>query len=483
MTAQAAPALKINPPVRYMLYGVLFGLLFPAVSIGWLMIQTRTGFTLFGIEQIHYNQPLLWVIDTAPIFLGFFAFIAGMRQSQIMRLNEEIETRYQDRGLALNALESVRTDQQQRIERHLAQLNLAAQVARVAASIHDLDQLLNETSRLISDEFDIYHVGIFLTSPDGQFAVLKAANSEGGQRMLERRHQLEVGKTGIVGYVTQSGEARIASDVGEDATYFDNPDLPETRSEIALPLKVREQVIGALDVQSTQANAFNDEDVRVLQILADQIALAIDNANLLAESNHALQELQGLYAQQTQKTWQQQMLGRKLAFALRSHQIQPLTDELDPGEPVDPLEVQVPIALRGVHLGRLVLKRAEHGAPWTEEEKNLLAQASEQVALALENARLYEEAQSRAQIEQTINALTVSLSRSLDVETLLRSAVAQLGEVPGIWDVAVHIQSPETIRDAEPGLPIEENDPEDKSKGNGHIPGNGQPIKGDGLKQ
>jgi GAF domain-containing protein len=491
MTDHASPAGKLSPPVKYLLLGVLFGLLFPVVSIGWMLAQTRAAPTLAGVGQLHYAQPLLWVIDTAPLFLGIFAYIAGLRQAQVLRLNQEIESRFEDRGLALNALENVRTEQQERIGRHLAQLNLAAQVAREAASIHDMDKLLDETTRLISDQFGFYHVGIFLISPEGKFAVLKAANSEGGQRMLERGHQLEVGKTGIVGYVTGSGVARIALDVGEDATFFDNPDLPETRSEIALPLVVRAQVIGALDVQSKQANAFNDEDVRILQTLADQIGLAIDNANLLAESNQALQELQGLYTQQIHKTWEEQAAGHRLAFSLKSHRIQPMKSAVDLGESEDPLQVQIPIRLRGVHLGRLVLKRDENAGPWSEEERNLLAQASEQVALALENARLYEEAQARALREQTINALTASLSRSLDVETLLRSAVAQLGEVPGIWEAAVHIQTPQPVKEDEPDQQVEQSQADHQSNGkehppgkgdvpgNGHLPGKNQPQKRD----
>jgi GAF domain-containing protein len=489
MTERATPMLKNNVAVKYLLYGVLFGLLFPMLSMTWLLVQSGTVLTLAGIAQIHANQPLLWVIDSAPVFLGIFAYFAGVRQTQIMRLNWETENRYEDRGLTLNALESERAEQQRRIERQLAELNLAAQVAREAASIHDLDQLLNETARLISDQFGFYHVGVFLISPNGKFAVLKAANSEGGLRMLERGHQLEVGRTGIVGNVAASGEARIALDVGEDATFFDNPDLAETRSETALPLKVRDQVIGILDVQSKQANAFNDEDVRILQTLADQIALAIDNTTLLAESHQALQELQGLYAQQTHKTWQQQIVGRKVAYSFKSHHIQPLGEPVPPLEPDDPNQVQIPISLRGIRLGRLVLKRDETIGSWTEEEKSLLAQASEQVALALENARLYEEARARAMREQTINALTASLSRSLDVETLLRAAVKQLGEVPGIWDVAVHIQTPQVTGEVTSDLPEEDSLPDDKpdrvdqasenqrTPGNGHLPGNDQPTK------
>ena len=483
MTDQATSVIKNNALVKYLLYGVSFGLLFPLLSIALLLVQTRTALTLEGIAQIHSSQPLLWVIDSAPVFLGIFAYIAGVRQSQVMRLNWEIENRYEVRGLALNALEGERTQQQHRIERHLVQLNLAAQVAREAASIHDLDQLLNETVRLISDQFGFYHVGVFLISPDGKFAVLKAANSEGGLQMLERGHQLEVGKTGIVGFVAANAEARIALDVGEDATYFDNPDLVETRSEMALPLKVRERVMGVLDVQSKHANAFNDEDIRILQTLADQITLAIDNASLLAESNQALQELQGLYAQQTYKTWQQQIVGRKVAYKFRAHTVKPLGEPVPPAEPSDPNQVQIPISLRGTRLGRIVLKRDENSAAWTEEEKILLAQASEQVALALENARLYEEAQARVMREQTINALTASLSRSLDIETLLKAAVKQLGEVPGILDVAVHIQSPqapENILTALPQEHIDENSNEvDPAPGNQHITGNGHHPEND----
>ena len=109
----------------------------------------------------------------------------------------------------------------------------------------------------------------------GEYAILQAANSVGGQRMLERQHKLKVGQVGIVGYVTGQGKPRIALDVGADAVYFDNPDLPDTRSEMAVPLTIGEKVIGALDVQSEKQSAFNDEDIAVLTTMADQVAIAI----------------------------------------------------------------------------------------------------------------------------------------------------------------------------------------------------------------
>ena len=136
-----------------------------------------------------------------------------------------------------------------------------------------------------------------------QYAILRAANSPGGQRMLARGHRLQVGRVGVVGYSAGAGETRVAQDVGADVVYYDNPDMPETRSELALPLKVRNRVIGVLDVQSEEANAFSEEDVEVLLILADQIALAIENTRLLQSSQDSLRELEALYGAETGKAW------------------------------------------------------------------------------------------------------------------------------------------------------------------------------------
>ncbi len=138
--------------------------------------------------------------------------------------------------------------------------------------------MLTELAQLIGENFGYYHIGIFLLDENKEFAILKAANSTGGKRMLERKHKLKLGQVGIVGYVTASGRPRIALDVGDDAAFFDNPDLPDTRSELALPLRVTDNVIGALDIQSTEPNAFQQEDIEILSILADQVSIAIQNA-------------------------------------------------------------------------------------------------------------------------------------------------------------------------------------------------------------
>jgi GAF domain-containing protein len=181
-------------------------------------------------------------------------------------------------------------------QRRAVQLRAAAEVARRATAILDIDQLLDEAVHLISDRFGFYHAGVFLVDENREYAVLCAASSQGGQHMLERGHKLAVGKAGIVGHVADTGQPRTALDVGKDAVHFVNPDLPETRSEMALPLTSRNRIVGVLDVQSTEEAAFGQEDVAIVQIMADQLANAIENARLFETTSRHVEELTALRA-------------------------------------------------------------------------------------------------------------------------------------------------------------------------------------------
>jgi nitrate/nitrite-specific signal transduction histidine kinase len=174
---------------------------------------------------------------------------------EIEELGDEFNKMADELAGLIGGLEQQVTERTADLERRTVQLEAAAEVAREATAIRDVAQLLDETVHLISERFGFYHAGVFLVDDAREYAALRAASSEGGRRMLERGHKLAVGKVGMVGYVTGTGEARITLDVGEDAAHFVNPDLPETRSEITLPLRVRGEVIGALDVQSTEEAA------------------------------------------------------------------------------------------------------------------------------------------------------------------------------------------------------------------------------------
>jgi len=187
----------------------------------------------------------------------------------------------------------------QELEKLIARFQAAARLSQAASSILTLDELMPQMVDLIRKEFNYYYVGIFLVDQDNQWAVLQAGTGEAGQRMMAAGHKLKVGGQSMIGWCVANAQARIALDVGpakasgtgEEAIRFDNPLLPDTRSELALPLRSRGRILGALTIQSTQHAAFAQEDISVLQPMADQVANAIENARLFQELQATLQTL------------------------------------------------------------------------------------------------------------------------------------------------------------------------------------------------
>jgi GAF domain-containing protein/HAMP domain-containing protein len=380
------------------------------------------------------------------------------------------------RGL-IGGLEERVSERTQVVQRRAIQLQVTAEVARDAASIHDAEELLESVVRLISEKFGFYHVGIFMTearggSEDRGFAVLRAASSEGGKRMLARHHRLKIGPpgvgAGIVGTVAASGEARISLDVGADAAFFNNPDLPLTRSEMALPLVVLRpgergelgrRVSGVLDVQSTLAAAFTREDVEILQILADQIALALENARLLRESQEALKQLQEIYGQRVRMAWKKRLAeegGITYTFSSTAMQrVEPaeererVSGEITTGESTWLQPLEVALDLRGQRLGQLVLKREQ---TWSQQEVELVQEAMSQVALAVENARLLEEIQQRAFQEEMINQIIARAQGSLDLETVMQTLVLELSQIIDTHRVQIRLGDPSLRSTGDPSL-------------------------------
>ena len=179
---------------------------------------------------------------------------------------------------------------QEAIAQRAAQFEAIAQVSESTSAILDVDRLLAETVNLITERFGLYYAAIFLLDPDQEWAVLRAGSGDAGSRMLAENHRLRRDENSMVGWATYHNQARIALDAGEEAHRFDNPHLPLTRSEIALPLIARRNVIGALDVQSTKAYAFTEDDIATFQLMANQLANAIDNARLFEQRQQRLRE-------------------------------------------------------------------------------------------------------------------------------------------------------------------------------------------------
>jgi GAF domain-containing protein len=184
-------------------------------------------------------------------------------------------------------------------ERHATLLKAAARAARNIVTILDPEELFRRTVDIICDEFGFYYAGVFLLDETGQYAVLHSGRGAAGAAMLAEGHKLAVGGNSMIGASVQNRQGRIALDVGTEAVFFENPHLPKTRSEMALPLIVGDDVIGALTVQSTEAAAFHDEDIAALQTMVDQLAVAIENSrthrtnqNLLRQAERRLRLLQ-----------------------------------------------------------------------------------------------------------------------------------------------------------------------------------------------
>jgi len=323
------------------------------------------------------------------------------------------------------------------------QFEAIAQISRIISSIQNLEELLPRITRMISQYFGFYHTGIFLLDEYQEFAVLRASNSEGGQKMLESGHRLAVGETGIVGFVTATGNPRIALDTGADSVYFDNPDLPETRSEMALPLKAGNQIIGALDVQSTVANAFSEDDINILSALADQVSTAIQNASLHEESREALTQAEMAFRQLTGQTWTDiQRFTSVVGYRFDGTKPEPLTEPSNTYQ-TDGLKeaFSIPVQLRGETIGRLQVNSPSEDHKWSEDEIAIIRATAERVALAAENARLVLDSQKRASKERVISEISTKIGAAINLDNILQTTLREMGRILPGAEISIQVEN------------------------------------------
>jgi GAF domain-containing protein len=290
---------------------------------------------------------------------------------------------------------------------------------------------------------------------------MQASNSEGGKQMLARGHRLKLG-VGVVGFAAQTGTPRIALDVGADAVFFDNPDLPLTRSEAALPMKSRGETIGVLDVQSTEAGAFSNEDLQVLIALANQVSISLENTRLLTETRGALKQVQEVYDEFTRAEWSRTVAKAEQAgFRYQTGRIEMMENILSTHEVVSAVKtgqvvtnqadrseekramVAVPVKLRGEVIGLLHIESNDPHKTWEADEISLVEAVAERAAFAMENARLFQDARRRASKERLISEATTKISGALSVENILQTTAQELERVLGGSEVLIQFQSKE----------------------------------------
>jgi len=378
-----------------------------------------------------------------------FASVAG--SDEISSLANTLNTMFQQLQDALAGLEQRVQERtrdlvlaNQESERRAKQFEAISLVSNAISSIRSLDELLPQIAQLISLEFGYYHIGIFLNDDQNEFAILKASNSEGGQRMLARGHKLRIGEQGIVGYTTGSGNPKVALDVGEEAVYFNNPDLPKTRSEIALPLKVGGVVIGALDAQSVEPGAFQEEDIRVLSLLAEQVSMALENARLFDQARKSLDEAETVYRQYIRQAWKR--LPKDSGFSGIVYtpsgvsQIEKQSDwELpDPGNQ-DLKEqrmqlVSFPLEIRGENIGVINVQFPAENEP-SQDQLDLIKAVADRVTISAENARLFDETIRRAERERLVSDITTKIRSSNNPEDMVHIALEELKTALGATQV------------------------------------------------
>ena len=335
-------------------------------------------------------------------------------------------------------------------------LQAASTVGQGTSQLLELQELLNRAVNMIRDNFGYYHVQIFLVDEAREFANLVASTGQVGQLLIDRGHKLGVGTQSVIGRVTQLGESVIALDTDADSIHARNELLPNTRSELALPIVDGARIIGALDVQSVRENAFDDADLQALQVLSNQLAVAIRNARLFAdqatnvrenkrlflESEANLREIQRLNRELTGQAWEHYLTGKQsvLGVALdesgdviEAHWTPRMVEAGQKRRPVvasgERPAIAVPIVLRGEVIGAI---EVEPGAETRIDDTSEMMRAiAGHLALSLDNARLFEEAQEMTLQEQRINAIVDRYQAAGTVDDLLQITLNELGQTFG----------------------------------------------------
>jgi GAF domain-containing protein len=383
------------------------------------------------------ETPLMTAQSVIYIILGAITLtVTRLRNNTERDRLAEAERANQALKAIQDELEARISDRTRKLLEKTGQMRASAEIARRAATLQNPSELLEQVVNLIASEFNLYHVGIFLNSEDNEYTIFQASSSVEGKKMIKAGFRLKTGQQGIVGAVAEDKKVRMVLDVDRSTDYLFSTDFPQTRSEVALPLVARDEVLGVLDLQSAQADAFSEEDIDVLQTMADQIALAISNARLLAESSTAIAQLRSIMAENIQSAWKNKIAKDKLAYTYTPLGVAKAAEEKE-DNPIFRF-LKIPIQLRGQKIGQIRLRRRENDN-WSQREESLLSELATQVGLAIENARLLEEAEQRAEREQLISEITSRATQTLDVEIMLQQLVREVGAAIGATSTFVQI--------------------------------------------
>ena len=343
-------------------------------------------------------------------------------------------------------------DLEGRVAARTRDISATQEISRYAATQHNMQTLLDQVVQLIVERFpNIYHAQIFLIDQERLYAILRASTGEPGKILLSRGHRLAIGSVSVIGQVIDQKQTIIARDTATSQVHRRNEFLPDTHAELAIPLRIGNEVIGALDVQSTFRNAFSEDEVSILETMAEQIAVAIENARLYQESVRRLEDIDRANREATMATWRDYIYGQRQRQISSEAGTRTGTDMSDlrkqaialgrivAGSPTghNTIPIAVPILLRGQILGAV-----EWELPLDDMNDNKLQLAQElanRLAVSLENARLFEESQRATERERIVNSIAAKLTPQTEVSEILQTAVREVGQALRAPQVSIRL--------------------------------------------
>jgi len=310
-------------------------------------------------------------------------------------------------------LEALQSTLEQQVAERTKLLEASNEVGRVASSSLDPDELLARVINLFTDEFGYYFAAIYIVDPSEKWAEIREATGEIGKLLKQNRQRHEISSRSMVGSAIREKTPKIAQVALEERNRYQNPLLPYTRSEIALPLLAGDRVLGALDVQSTKESDFGPDVIRTMQSMASHVAIALENARLFQEAQQNIREMHTAQQQYLLTGWSQiSAPTEEMEYAVG--------DEQDPNAK----HVEIPISLRDQIFGQI---RLENPEVWTPEQENLVNVIAAQAAVALENARLVNESRQTALRERMIAEINSKIWSSATIDGILQTAAKELG--------------------------------------------------------
>lgn len=423
-------------------------ILMAGLLLGWqasLIVTVLSVFSGFGLAYAEQNGIIATLPYPAISFAWEITFVLGLNAVIIYLLINGLENALRRSRSSLQELASTNTEltlaqnelqnrttevlsANAQLKNRTEKLHAIAQITSTAASIHDFEQLLSSIASIVSQQLGYHHVGVFLLDENGQYAVLRSASSEVGMQMLLHEYRIPLVKEGVIGLAAKTGQPQIRFGTNEDREFPLNPDFPDTRSEMALPLKSGNQIVGLLDLHSAEINVFSPDDVTTLTILADQIGIAIQNALLYEHSQRALHEANVAFMHASEREWKEYAETLKTrGYRYDGIRAEPLKDTGSSSS--SPKEtINIPVRLRGQTIGSLKLKPSDLSKQWTEDELAMAEATAERAALAMEGARLLDDAQKRAAREAFLSSIAARLGTSFQLDSIMRDTVEELGQ-------------------------------------------------------